>query len=379
VTVDAVRRRTAALVDSELAPSYAELSLPGDDLDARHPATVAADGRGIVVHPDRASFDTAHPEPVRRWLRAAGLHAVVAAPLLLPDDAAVGSLVLGWDRPHPLEPSDQLAVSTLAGFVAQALDRALRLQYRTGVAEQMQQAMLTSLPDVPGLEMAASYRPADSREHVGGDWYDAAFVPDPPHPADEVVAVCVGDIMGHTLDAATVMGQVRSMLRQAAWDHPGEPPSHALTALELATTGLGLRATGTAVLVHLRRLDGGGRAMTWSNAGHPPPILLRPDGSTELLEGHDILFGYPSLRPGPRCDHHRVLEPGSTLFLYTDGLVERRDADIDEGIARLCRLLREHRDRPPAEIVDIAVEVLARDSPDDVVAFAIRLVDDHSS
>jgi hypothetical protein len=174
------------------------------------------------------------------------------------------------------------------------------------------------------------------------------------------------------------MGQVRSMLRQAAWDHPGEPPSHALTALELATTGLGLQAAGTAVLAHLRRVDGGGRALTWSNAGHPPPVLLHPDGSTVLLDSHDILFGYPDLRPGPRRDQHRVLEPGSILFLYADGLVERRDADIDEGIGRLYRLLREHRHRPAGEIVDTAVEVLARDSPDDVVAFAIRLAD-HSS
>src|SRR5690242_8723871 len=235
-----------------------------------------------------------------------------------------------------------MTVTTLASFfAAQALDRTLRLQHRTGVAHQLQQAMLTSLPDVPGLEMAACYHPADSREHVGGDWYDAAFIPDPRGPADEVLAVCVGDILGHTLQAATVMGQVRPMLRQAAWDHPGEPPSHALTALELATAGLGLQATGTAVLAHLRTLEGGRRALTWSNAGHPPPVLLEPRGRTTVLDGHDILFGYPTLRPGPRGDHHRLLEPGSMLFLYTDGLVERRDADIDEGIERLCRLLRD--------------------------------------
>ena len=102
--------------------------------------------------------------------------------------------------------------------------------------------MLTSLPEVPGLDMAACYHPADSRQHVGGDWYDAAFIPDPQRPGDEILAVCVGDVVGHALQAATVMGQVRAMLRQAAWDHPGEPPSHALTATELATRGLGLAA-----------------------------------------------------------------------------------------------------------------------------------------
>jgi serine phosphatase RsbU (regulator of sigma subunit) len=247
------------------------------------------------------------------------------------------------------------------------------LRHRTGVAQQLQEAMLTSLPEVPGLDMAACYHPADSREHVGGDWYDAAFVPDPRHPDVEVLAVCVGDVVGHTLQAVTVMGQVRPMLRQAAWDHPGEPPSHALTALELATEGLGLHATGTAVLAHLRRGEGGCWSMTWSNAGHPPPILVEPDGATVLLEGHDILFGYPALRPGPRGDHHRSLAPGATLFLYTDGLVERRGSDIDAGIERLRVLLAQHRDRPPAQIVDVAVDVLAPDAPDDVVAFAIHV------
>jgi serine phosphatase RsbU (regulator of sigma subunit) len=113
--------------------------------------------------------------------------------------------------------------------------------------------------------------------------------------------------------------------------------------------------------------------MTWSNAGHPPPVLLCPDGTTVLLEDHDILFGYPTLRSGPRCDHHHVLDPGSTLFFYTDGLVERRGDDVDEHIDRLRLLLAELPDRSPAEMVDAAVEVLGLDAQDDVVAFAIRL------
>jgi GAF domain-containing protein len=371
VTVDDVRARATQLVDSELAPSYAELVLPGDPTPL-FAAAVAETERRVVTYPDRLRFDADHPGPDRAWLRDRGLHALVAAPLLH-DDGPLGTLLLGWDAPHPLEPSDQLTVTTLAGFAAQALDRALRLQYRTGVAYQLQQAMLTSLPDVPGLEMAARYRPADSREYVGGDWYDAAFIPDPQRPGDEIIAVCVGDVVGHTLQAATLMGQVRAMLRQAAWDHPGEPPSHALTALELATAGLGLPAAGTAVLAHLRRIGTGQWSMTWSNAGHPPPVLLCPDGTTVLLEDHDILFGYPSLRSGPRCDHHHLLDPGSTLFFYTDGLVERRGDDVDDHIDRLRLLLAELPDRSPAEMVDAAVEVLGLDAQDDVVAFAIRL------
>jgi hypothetical protein len=169
------------------------------------------------------------------------------------------------------------------------------------------------------------------------------------------------------------MGQVRSMLRQAAWDHPGEPPSHTLRAFEHAAEGIELRAMGTALLAHLRRGADHRWSMTWTNAGHPPPILLDPGGGATLLDGHDVLFGFPGLAVSPRRDHHQDVGPGSTVFLYTDGLVERRGSDLDEGTDRLRQLLVEHRKAPPAELVDIAVDTLAPDSPDDVVAFAVHI------
>ena len=161
------------------------------------------------------------------------------------------------------------------------------------------------------------------------------------------------------------------MLRQAAWDHPGEPASHTLRAFELAAEGIGLTAMGTALLAHLSCGADGRWAVTWTNAGHPPPILIAPDGEATLLEGHDILIGFPSLTTSPRRDHHHDLAPGSTLFLYTDGLIERRGSDLDEGTDRLLRLLAENRGLAPPELVDLAVDTLAPDSPDDVVAFAI--------
>ena len=130
------------------------------------------------------------------------------------------------------------------------LDRARRLHHRDSVAHQLQQAMLTTLPDVAGLTMTARYQPADTREDVGGDWYDAAPVPDPAALDGRCLAISVGDVVGHNLAAATVMGQVRSMLRQAAWDHPGGPPSVTLGAFERAAAGLGLQAVGTALLTH---------------------------------------------------------------------------------------------------------------------------------
>jgi stage II sporulation SpoE-like protein/GAF domain-containing protein len=396
VTVDDVRHRLGELMSTELGPSYVGLSLLGDNgrmervRDARFPpgiedtgpwrsyglnaamptARAVREGR-IIAYGDRAGFDADHPEPVRRILRDLGLHALVVVPL--PHvRGPVGSLVLGWDEPRRLEPPELLTVTTLAGYAAQALDRARRLHHRDSVAHQLQQAMLTTLPDVAGLTMSARYQPADTREDVGGDWYDAAPVPDPAAPDGRCLAISVGDVVGHNLAAATVMGQVRSMLRQAAWDHPGGPPSVTLGALERAAAGLGLEAVGTALLAHLCRMVDGTWSMTWTNAGHPPPVLLSPDGGATLLDGHDVMFGFPSLLSQPRHDRRRDVAAGSTLFLYTDGLVERRGSDLDEGTDRLVRLLGDNRALPPHELVDLAVDGLAPESPDDVIAFAVR-------
>ena len=148
-------------------------------------------------------------------------------------------------------------------------------------------------------------------------------------------------------------------MRQAGWDHPGERPSHALTALKPATAGLGLAATGTAVLAHLRRTVAGQWSMTWSNAGHPRPSCCA-GRQHDAARGPRHPVRLPELRTGPRCDHGQVLEPGSTLFPYTDGLVECRGCDVDERIDRLRLLLAGLRGRQPAEMVDTAVEVLAR-------------------
>ena len=104
----------------------------------------------------------------------------------------------------------------------------------------------------------------------------------------------------------------------------------------------------------------------------PPPILLLPDGTADLLDAHDALFGFPFGVQAPRSDHRRTVEPGSTLFLYTDGLVERRGSDIDAGTERLIGLLRRLADQPVAQIVATTVDTLAPDAPDDVVAFAVR-------
>jgi GAF domain-containing protein len=397
-TVADVRRRVGELVATDLQPTYVGLVLldarnrlrrtqdprqpsgaedqpPWDDyvLSTAAPSATAVRENRLVHYADRAAFDADHPEATRLLLRRLGLHACVAVPLPGADGprAVLGSVILGWDAPRHVDPTDLLTITTIAGYAAQALTRARRLAHRVGVAHRLQQAMLTTLPaDIPGLTLAARYRPADAREDVGGDWYDAFARPDQHHPDDQQVTLSVGDIIGHDLHAATLMGQVRSMLRQAAWDHPGQPPSHVLGAFEQASAGLGLSAQGTAVLADLHRSPGRPWTLRWTNAGHPPPVLVDPAGAAELLDRHDILFGL-ARAAAARTDEARTIAPGSTLFLYTDGLIERRGEDIDAGIRRLVDLLADLAGRAPEEVVDTAVDELGGED-DDVVALAIR-------
>ncbi|GLZ51994.1 SpoIIE family protein phosphatase [Actinomycetospora sp. NBRC 106378] len=305
--------------------------------------------------------------------RAFDLQAVVAAPV--PDPRGVlGALMLGWSGPREFSPADLLLVNTVAAYTARAFDHVDWVQHRVTVAREMQQAMLTTLPEVPGLELAARYQPADGREYVGGDWYDAFPLPDGGHPGDAVVTVSVGDIIGHELGAAIDMGKVRSMLRQTAWDRAGEPPSAVVHAFETANTGLGLDAAGTAVLARLeRRGERGPWSMTWVNAGHPPPVLVDADGRTALLEGHGRLFGLPRGVLEPREDLEVALPAGSTVVLYTDGLVERRGVDLDERTGELCRFLSGHAASDPDALVDAVLAEFGRGAGDDVVVLAVRV------
>jgi serine phosphatase RsbU (regulator of sigma subunit) len=336
-------------------------------------ATAVRESR-TMHYADRAQFDADHPVQSQNLLRALDLHTVVAVPLP-GGQGPRGAIVLGWDRHRALDAMDLLAVTTIAGYAAHAITRAELQQHRIDVVHQLQQAMLTELPAVHGLRMAAHYRPADSRDQVGGDWYDAAALPDPAHPGHPLLAVTVGDIIGHDVDAATIMGQTRSMIRQAGWDHPGASPTQTLAAFENANAGLQLGAAGTLVLAHLRPPgpDTGTWLMTWTNAGHPPPVVVRADGTTVLLDAHDALFGLAALRDSPRHDHYTDLEPGSTLFLYTDGLIERRCQDLDTGLENLRALLTDHHEGSLQSLVETAVDTLAPDATDDVIAFAIHL------
>jgi serine phosphatase RsbU (regulator of sigma subunit)/GAF domain-containing protein len=399
-----VRRRVRNLVSGNLKPSYVGLALldgqqlrwaPVSDLthtayhsgqavaleDADPSARAARQGRMVVVT-GRAARRAGRERQGGTDPGAVRLETAVCVPL--PGiTRTLGILVLGWDTPHQVDLAERAVLTAIGGYTARAIERALHLEQRVAVATQLQQAMLTDLPAVPGPELAALYCPAAAGELVGGDWYDAyplgaaacgSQAPGGAGP-EPVLALTVGDVTGHDMHAATIMGQVRSMLRQADLDHLARGPAAAVTAVENACTTLGLDATGTVVHAHLGPAGGGAWHLSWTNAGHPPPLLLeRPGGQPERLAAHDLLL-WPGLADSPRTSQHRVLSPGATLLLYTDGLVERRDNDIDAAIDRTAAALAATpASHPlPALLEQLAGEIAGPRPSDDMVLLAIRI------
>jgi len=217
------------------------------------------------------------------------------------------------------------------------------------VANQLQQAMLTDLPVVSGLQLLALYRPAAAGELVGGDWHvdasplgPAARGPQPPGGAGLepvlALALAVGDVTGHDMHVAAIMGQVCSMLRQADLDHPDRGPAAAVTAVENACAALGLDTTGTLVHAHLSPAGGGAWRLSWTNAGHPPPLLLeRPGRAThddargaafgDVQAGCDVAQVYPGAKgdeqenpgvisqEGPAGQFDRISDSGKSLLV----------------------------------------------------------------
>jgi serine phosphatase RsbU (regulator of sigma subunit) len=252
-----------------------------------------------------------------------------------------------------------------------ALEHARLYRQQRALAETLQRSMLTAPPEPDHSEIVVRYVPAAAGAEIGGDWYDAFLQP------DGGTVLAIGDVVGHDSRAAAAMGQLRGLLRGISYSRCTSP-GEVLQELDRAVQGLALDTMATAVVARLEQdeelLRAGRTRLRWSNAGHPPPMVLAEDGSVTVLDSApaDLLLG---VAPGTgRTDRVAELERGATLLLYTDGLVERRDRDIDAGTARLVEVLRECARLPLAQLCD---RVLARlflpDAEDDVAVLAVRL------
>lgn len=283
---------------------------------------------------------------------------------------------LGLTRRHGGPAFDEHDVATLeeiAARVGLALDNALLFGQQRDLVEGLQRSLLTDPPEVLGLDVVVRYQPAAEAAQVGGDWYDAFRLPGGD------LALVIGDVVGHDTAAAAAMGQLRSLLRGIAVSGD-EGPAEILHGVDLAMQTLEMTSTATVVLARLRpfqRSDGtGAYRLTWSNAGHPPPYVVVPgEPAAELAAGEsNLLLG---IDPGAeRTQLALELTQGATLLLYTDGLVERRDQNFDEGTRTLRRTL-DALVREGLGLEEMCDELLRRLVPrrgeDDVALVALRL------
>nr|WP_255480266.1 SpoIIE family protein phosphatase [Quadrisphaera sp. RL12-1S] len=337
---------------------------PSEPLDVPEGALLAARESRVVFTPDAATAaaTASSAAPV-----LAGVEAAVHAPLLA-DGQCLGVLTVAWGSARALLPAERELVASLAEAAAHGVQRCLSLRAERDAARTLQRAMLTELPDLPHLELAARYAPAAAGHQVGGDWYDALR-----HPDGSTLLV-IGDVTGHDIGAAAAMGQVRSALRTLAVATE-DSPAQLLARLDGTLDVLGADVLATVLAIRLAD-DGRGEGdlrMRWSSAGHLPALLAVPGAGVVALDGHeaDLLLG---LAPGsPRSESEVDLPAGSTLLLYTDGLVERRDSDLGEGVERLADALAEAAHLPLPELLDAVIaELVGGGGSDDVAVLAAR-------
>ena len=270
----------------------------------------------------------------------------------------------------PLDSEDLTSAREVAARAGLALDNARLYQQQRRLAEGLQRSLLTEPPEPDHVEVAVRYEPAAEAAQVGGDWYDAFLQP------DGATVLIIGDVVGHDTEAAAAMGQVRGLLRGIAFT-TGDGPAGILTRLDAAMEGLQVGTTATAVIARIEQeqdeRERGVTRVRWSNAGHPPAMVINPDGSVLVLAGTeaDLLLGIDPQTS--RVESEAVLDRGSTVLFYTDGLVERRGQNLDEGLARLRDALEELGDRSLEELCDAVLDrLLPERREDDVALVAVR-------
>jgi serine phosphatase RsbU (regulator of sigma subunit)/anti-sigma regulatory factor (Ser/Thr protein kinase) len=237
------------------------------------------------------------------------------------------------------------------------------------IALALQAAMLTQLPRSDDIELAARYLTAAKQAQVGGDWYDALVLD------GRSTTLVIGDVIGHDIAAAAMMGQLRNLLRALAWDRH-EPPSVVVARLDRAMRDLRVDTIASLLMLNIEAPEqhtAAGHTLRWTNAGHPAPILVHADGTAVLLDpSTDVLLGVKA--DVVRADHVQVAPPGATLVLYTDGLIETREADIEAGQDRLLYSLATNHHLELGRLLDTVVWEMVGDQPgDDVAVLAARL------
>ncbi len=278
--------------------------------------------------------------------------------------AQIGTLTLRWPDGKRAERDDRSFLESLAGQCAIALERARLYERQRSTAAALQLSLLpTELPDARGIELAARFRPGAAEADVGGDWYDAFALP------DGRLVLVVGDVMGKGVIAAAGMGRLRAALRALAFVDP--LPEAVLRGLDRVFSATE-EPDQIATLVYLL-INPAARRVAVGGAGHLPLILLRSGEEPELVDAGS--GSTPLGWPEPRVQQTMELGPGDILMGLTDGIVERRGYDLDEGLAQVLSAASQ-----PAESLDALVEQVTTTmlghtaGRDDATLLAVRFV-----
>jgi serine phosphatase RsbU (regulator of sigma subunit)/anti-sigma regulatory factor (Ser/Thr protein kinase) len=348
---DTLLRLRPEEVDDGARPRYERVPL-SEDLPV---AACVRSGRA-EFHPDVGELAD-HPQ-LREDLARIGTGAFAVVPVPGADGAA-GAIVLMWRAPRVIDVSDRAVLVTLASYVGAAVARIRATEQRVTAAERryeqtrstvltMQRSLLPTLPVLPGLDVVAHYAPAETELSAGGDWYDAVLLP------DGRTALVVGDVVGHGPLASAAMGQLRVVLEHLLLS--GVDPVEALAQLD---TAAGRSPATRAATVAVALLEPGGRT-TWSSRGHPPPVVVRGDGTASALPGR---IGGPlgtGSGTAPAHVHAVDLALGDALLLCSDGLLERPGRDPLSGTDELVATLTARRPLAGLPVADGAVDALQR-------------------
>jgi hypothetical protein len=292
--------------------------------------------------------------------RARGVHTFILVPLIA-RGVTLGLAAFGRaENPEPYGDADVRLVSDLASRAAVHIDNARLYTREHAAAVTLQRSLLPrDIPPVAGLEVAYRYQPASQAAVVGGDWFDVI-------PLDRgQVGLVVGDVTGHGIHAAALMGQLRTTT--AALAHLGHPPGQIMAQLSGMVAAHGEEAGATCLYAVY---DPASRRCRLTRAGHPLPALRHPGGTVEFLDlPGGVMLGVGQDRyPVTDTD----LPQGSVLALYTDGLIEQPGEDLTTGMSRLARALAGGPARSPDQLCDSVLASLGPRSPDDIALLLAR-------
>jgi serine phosphatase RsbU (regulator of sigma subunit) len=349
---------------------YADLRVASNDAPAPVPRMLR-DPRPVVVPEltEEIVLSMVADEEARKALAPLRPAAAAGFPLLARGEL-IGGFTLINEPERGAHTDAELRTAEIASRrAALALDNARLAAAQQKVAERLQLSLLSPPVQPDHLELSVRYRAATQGVAIGGDWYDAFLQPD----GDTVLVI--GDVMGHDIEAAAAMGQVKTLVRGIAFDRL-EEPAGVLRRVDHALVGLAVPALATALVCRVEQdadeHAAGLRRLRWATAGHPDPMLLLADGTVLDLSapvGPPLGIGWL----GPRSDGLAEMPEGSTLLLFTDGLFERRGVPLDDGRQQVRDVLACSSGLQLDQLCDrLLSELLGEGAEDDVAVLAVR-------